>query len=72
MAEKFPDIEMWSPNELTDHALFEMIEASNAYALCQFRDPVNDIYWNMLRTAAGYLPQLLQIAVAARRAPCDG
>ena len=62
----FPEIEMWSTNELTDELLAELIEASNAYALCEFHDPVNEIYGNMLARTAEFLPQLLQIAVDAR------
>ena len=63
----FPDIEMWSENgEMPDAALAEMIEASNAYALCEFNDPVNEIYANMLMSVARYLPQLLTIAVEQR------
>jgi hypothetical protein len=62
-----PEIEMWSTNPLDDKALFEMIEASNAYALCKFTDPVNKIYWDMLLAVSGYIPQLLKIAVEDRR-----
>lgn len=61
---------MWSENgEMPDSALVEMIEASNAYALCDFQDPVNDIYAAMLLSVAPYLPQLLAIAVEARINP---
>ena len=64
----FPEIEMWSDNgEIPDQALAYMIEASNAYALCDFHDPVNDIYGEMLMAVAAYLPQLLTIAVERRR-----
>jgi hypothetical protein len=63
----FPEIEMWSQNgPMSDEALVEMIEASNAYALCEFQDPVNEIYMDMLLSVARYLPQLLQIAVKGR------
>ena len=64
----FPEIEMWSGGPpLDDAALFTMIEASNAYAFCQFHDPVNEIYETMWRAVAGYLPELLQIAVNERK-----
>jgi hypothetical protein len=63
----FPEIEMWSGGPpLDDAALVAMIEASNAYALCEFHDPVNEIYDTMWRAVAGYLPELLQIAVKER------
>jgi hypothetical protein len=53
----FPEIEMWSGGPpLDDAALVAMIEASNAYALCEFHDPVNEIYETMWRAVAGYLP----------------
>ena len=65
----FPEIEMWSENgAMPDAALVEMIEASNAYALCEFNDPVNQIYADMLMSVAPYLPQLLAIAVEYRKA----
>lgn len=53
--------------ELDDLALARMIEANNAYALCEFRDPVNDIYTAMLMSVAGYIPQLLNIAATKRK-----
>jgi len=63
----FPDIEMWSVNgDMPDRALVKMIEASNAYALSEFTDPVNQIYTDMLMAVAPYLPQLLAIAVENR------
>jgi hypothetical protein len=64
----FPEIEMWSANgPIPDRDLAEMIEASNAYALCEFNDPVSDIYTAMLFSVARYLPQLLQIAADSRK-----
>jgi hypothetical protein len=63
----FPEIEMWSTNgPIPDDALAQMIEASNAYALSEFRDPVNEIYAQMLLAVAPFLPQLLQLAVHAK------
>ena len=56
----FPEIEMWSDNDLTDTALFNMIEASNAYALCNVSDPVNAIYQEMWMAVGGFIPQLLK------------